>query len=64
MEAVSKWHGVEAGRIDIERELKYAQYESLQIAQSMSLDTFKGCYLNYKLYDPLSHKYFDSPNVW
>ena len=37
---------------------------SLQIAQSIGLDIFKECYLNYKLYDPLSHKYFDSPNVW
>ena len=37
---------------------------SLQISQFMGLDTFKGFYLNYKLYDPLSHKYFDSPNVW
>ena len=37
---------------------------SLQIAQSMGLVTFKGCYLNYELYDPLSHKYIDSPNVW
>ena len=37
---------------------------SLQIAQFMGLDTFKGFYLNYKLYDPLSHKYIDSLNVW
>ena len=37
---------------------------SLQIAQSMAPITFKGCYLNYKLYDPLSHKYINSPNVW
>ena len=37
---------------------------SLQIAQSMGLDIFKVCYLNYKLYDHLSHKYIDSPNVW
>ena len=37
---------------------------SLQIAQSIGLDTFKECYLNYKLYELLSHKYFDSPNVW
>ena len=37
---------------------------SLQITQSIGLGTFKECYLNYKLYDPLLHKYFDFPNVW
>ena len=36
-------------------------FSSLQIAQSIGLDTFKECYLNYKFYDPLSHKYFDFP---
>ena len=34
---------------------------SLQIAQSMGLDTFKGCYLNYKLHDPLLDKYLIPP---
>ena len=50
-------------RLDSKSSLSIA-FLNLQITQSMGLDTFKGCYLNYKLYDPLSHKYIDSPNVW